>query len=266
MVLSHSGKQGHVDREEVEMIERVFELDDITVREVMVPRPDVVSVSEDLPLSEIRSVVLSEGHTRYPVVEADDQDQVVGFVDVKDVLRASESVDATGEPLTAGDIARELTVVPESTRVNDLLVEFQRDHSQMAAVIDEWGSLEGIATVEDVVEVVVGDIQDQFDEVEGEPSIDRRADGTYVVDGGVSLAAVNEALDADLESDEFGTLGGLVLDRLGRAPEVGDEVEADGYRLSVEGVDGARVTSIVIREPDETEPDETEPDETEPTE
>ncbi|WP_232702687.1 hemolysin family protein [Halobacterium wangiae] len=253
MVLSHSGKQGHVDREEVEMIERVFELDDITVSEVMVPRPDVVSVPADMPLTEIRSVILAEGHTRYPVVEVDDQDQIVGFIDAKDVLRASESVDEAGEPVTAGDIAREMTVVPETTRVNDLLLEFQRDHSQMAAVIDEWGSLDGIATVEDVVEVIVGDIQDQFDEAGGEPSIDELQDGAYAVDGGVALAAVNETVGTTFESDEFGTLGGLVLDSLGRAPEVGDEVEADGYRLAVEGVDGARVTHVVLRELDEAE-------------
>ncbi|NHN59113.1 MULTISPECIES: hemolysin family protein [Halorussus] len=248
MVLSRSGRKGHIDKEEVEMIERVFELDDITVREVMVPRPDVVSVSADLPLSELRSLIIESGHTRYPVLDADDGDQVVGYLDVKDVLRATEAGGSDHDSVTAGDLARDLPVVPESGRIDDLLAEFQSQQSQMAAVIDEWGSFEGLATVEDVVEQVVGDIRDEFDVDEREPSIDRRADGTYAVDGGVAISEVNDELDAAFEPGDFGTIGGLVLDRLGRAPEVGDAIEVDGYRLEVERVHGARISTVVVRE------------------
>ncbi|WP_435177647.1 hemolysin family protein [Halorussus sp. AFM4] len=248
MVLSRSGRKGHIDKEEVEMIERVFELDDITVREVMVPRPDVVSVSADLPLPALRSLIIESGHTRYPVLDADDGDRVVGYLDVKDVLRATETGESDPDSVTAGDLARDLPVVPESGRIDDLLAEFQSQQSQMAAVIDEWGSFEGLATVEDIVEQVVGDIRDEFDVDEREPSIDRRSDGTYSVDGGVAIAAVNDALDADFESEDFGTVGGLVLDRLGRAPEIGDAIEVDGYRLEVAQVDGARISTVVVRE------------------
>ena len=247
MMLSQSGKEGHVDKAEVDMIERVFELDDTTVREVMVPRPDVVSVPADLPLSELRTRISEAGHTRYPVLDGEDDDQVVGFVDVKDVLRTAESV-GTVESITAGDLARDLPVVPETTRINDLLTEFQNERCQMAGVIDEWGSFEGIATVEDVVEEVVGDIRDEFDVDEREPSIDRRDEGAYTVDGGVPISKVNEALGTDFETDEFGTIGGLVLARLGRAPEVGDRIEVDGYYLDVEQVEGARISTVVVRE------------------
>ncbi|UPV74334.1 hemolysin family protein [Halorussus limi] len=247
MVLTRSGNQGHIDKAEVDMIERVFDLDDVSVREVMVPRPDVVSVRSDLPLSDLRELIIESGHTRYPVVDADDSDQAVGFVDVKDVLRAGESADADGS-VTAGDLARDLPVIPETGRVNDLLTEFQDEQSQMAAVIDEWGSFEGIVTVEDLVEVVVGDIRDEFDVDHREPSIDRRSDGVFSVDGGVAVSAVNERLDADFEVSEFDTVGGLVLDRLGRAPEVGDRIETDGYYLDVADVDGARVSTVVVRE------------------
>ena len=249
MVLTRSGRKGHIDKEEVEMIERVFELDDTPVREIMVPRPDVVSVPADLPLPDLRTMIIDEGHTRYPVLEADDNDQVVGFLDVKDVLRASESDDEAS--VTAGGLARDLPVVPETGRIDDLLTEFQSERSQMAAVIDEWGSFEGIATVEDVVEEIVGDLRDDFDVDEREPSIDRRGDGTYAVDGNVPISKVNEALDAAFETESFGTIGGLVLDRLGRGPEVGDSIAVDGYRLDVERVDGARISSVVIRESDE---------------
>ncbi|WP_128475842.1 hemolysin family protein [Halorussus pelagicus] len=248
MVLGRSGKQGHIDKSEVEMIERVFDLDDITVREVMVPRPDVVSASADLPLSDLRRLIIGEGHTRYPVVETDDSDQVVGYVDVKDVLEASESTDGATESVTAGDLARDLTVVPETGRINDLLTEFQDEQGQMAAVIDEWGSFEGIVTVEDLVEVVVGDLRDDFDVDHREPTIERRSDGVFTVDGGVAVSDVNERLNADFEVSDFGTLGGLVLDRLGRAPEVGDRIKTDGYYLDVEEVEGARVSTVVVRE------------------
>ncbi|WP_129115534.1 hemolysin family protein [Halegenticoccus tardaugens] len=256
MVLTRSGSKGHIDKEEVEMIERVFDLDDTTVREVMVPRPDVVSVPPDLPLPDLRALIIKEGHTRYPVVDEGGGGQVVGFVDVKDVLRAIEA--ETGgsaghdgrDAVTAADLARDMPVVPESGRIDDLLTEFRSERSQIAAVIDEWGVFEGIATIEDIVEVIVGDIRDEFDVDEREPSVDRRGDGTYAVDGSVPISAVNEALDTAFEADEFGTIGGLVLHRLGRAPKVGDRIEADGYEFAVDQVEGARISSVVVREKD----------------
>ncbi|UPW00363.1 hemolysin family protein [Halorussus gelatinilyticus] len=250
MVLARSGKQGHIDKAEVEMIERVFDLDDITVREVMVPRPDVVSAPADLPLSDLRTLIIEEGHTRYPVVKADDSNQVVGYVDAKDVLEAIDPADGASASVTASDLARDLPVVPETGRINDLLSEFQDQQGQMAAVIDEWGSFEGIVTVEDLVEVVVGDLRDEFDVDHREPSIDRRSDGSFSVDGGVAVSEVNERLNADFEVADFDTLGGLVLDRLGRAPEVGDRIETDGYYLDVDEVDGARVSTVAVRERD----------------
>ncbi len=249
MVLSHAGSEGHVDADEVEMIEAVFELDDTSVREVMVPRPDVVSIPADLPLADLSSRIVSAGHTRYPVLAADDADEVVGFVDAKDVLAALEAGDDR-ESVVAGDLARDLPVVPETGRLDDLLAEFQTEHVQMAAVIDEWGSFEGIATVEDVVEAIVGDLRDDFDVVSREPAIQGLGEGTYAIDGGVAVSEVNEELDTDFEVEDFGTIGGFVLDRLGRAPDVGDRVEVDGYVLDVEGVDGARVSRIVVREVD----------------
>jgi CBS domain containing-hemolysin-like protein len=248
-VLMRSGEEGHVEMAEVEMIERVFDLDDTVVREVMVPRPDVVSVPADLSLADLRATVLEAGHTRYPVVAADDADRVVGFVDIKDVLRATES-GATAA--TAGDLARELVVVPETTTVNDLLLQFRDEQRQMAAVIDEWGVLEGIATVEDVVEAIVGDLRDEFDADSREHSIRRLKEGTYDADGSVTLSVANDTLDTAFEGEGYETLGGLVLDRLGRVPEVGDSVEAGDWVFEVTGVDGARISTLRIRSADDT--------------
>lgn len=256
-VLARSGDAGHVDEAEVEMIERVFELDDIVAREIMVPRPDVVTVPADASLAELREIVLDAGHTRYPVVEADDADQVVGFLDVKDVLRADNEAGAAGADeaasATAGDIARDVIVVPETTDVDDLLLQFRDEHQQMAVVIDEWGSFEGIATIEDVVEAIVGDLRDEFDADGDEPSVRRRSAGDYDVDGSVPLSALNDELGTTFHSDGFDTIGGLVLERLGRAPGVGDRVETDRYDVEVTRVEGTRIETVRVRERDDTD-------------
>jgi len=246
-VLSRSGKKGHVDRSEVEMIEQVFQLDDTTVREIMIPRPDVVSVSEGVTLPELREIVAEHGHTRYPVVDEDDGDRIAGYVDVKDLLRTSDPDGAETADVTAGDLARDIPVVPETGQINDLLNKFQTERTQMAAVVDEWGAFDGIATVEDVIEVVVGDIRDEFDVADREPTIARNDDGTYSVDGGVPISEINETVDADFETEGFGTIGGLVFDRLGRAPQVGDRIEVDGYALEVRAVEGTRIDTVEMQ-------------------
>ncbi|WP_435066738.1 hemolysin family protein [Haloplanus sp. C73] len=250
-VLTRSGEEGDIDVAEVTMIERVFDLDDTVVREVMVPRPDVVSVPADASLAELQSLVLESGHTRYPVLDADDGDQVVGFVDVKDVLRA-EMEDRGDE--VVGDIARDIVIAPETMALSDLLRQFRDDQQQMAAVIDEWGAFEGIATVEDVVEALVGDLRDEFDVDEREPSIRQRDDGGYDIDGSVPLSKINETLDGDFTSDEVETIGGLVLERLNRAPERGDTVEVAGRVVEVTGVEGTRISTVLVhaREDDST--------------
>jgi CBS domain containing-hemolysin-like protein len=245
MVLARSGEKGMVDTNEVEMIERVFHLDDVTARDVMVPLPNVATVAADAPLAEFRTTVTEGGHTRYPVVE---DGEPVGYVDVKDVLRGIE--DGADPDRTAADLAREMPIVPETARVDELLEEFQSSERQMAAVIDEWGELEGIATVEDVVEVVVGDLRDDFDVEKDEQSLRTREDGSHVADGSLSVSAINTEIASDFEATAYGSIGGLVLSELGGAPEAGEEVTVDGYALTVDAVDGARVETVVVREPD----------------
>jgi CBS domain containing-hemolysin-like protein len=230
------------------MIERVFDLDDIVVREVMVPRPDVVSVPADAPLSDLQSTILEAGHTRYPVLDADDGDQVIGFVDVKDVLRAEvEGEDAE----VVGDIAREIVIAPETMALSDLLRQFREGQQQMVAVIDEWGAFEGIATVEDVVEALVGDLRDEFDTDEREPSIRRRGDEEYDIDGGVPLSKINDMIEGDFTSEEVETIGGVVLEQLNRAPERGDRVEVDGNVVEVTSVEGTRISTVRVHEHEE---------------
>jgi CBS domain containing-hemolysin-like protein len=247
-VLTRSGEGGDIDAAEVTMIERVFDLDDIVVREVMVPRPDVVSVPADAPLSDLQSIILEAGHTRYPVLAADDGDQVIGFVDVKDVVRAEVE---GGDGQLVGDIAREIVIAPETMALSDLLRQFREDQQQMVAVIDEWGAFEGIATVEDVVEALVGDLRDEFDMDEREPSIRRRGDAGYDVDGGVPLSKINDMIAGTFTSEEVETIGGLVLEQLNRAPERGDRVEVDGYVIEVTSVEGTRISTVRVHEREE---------------
>jgi len=200
-----------------------------------------VRISTEPLLVDLRSIAIEAEYTRYPVIN--ESEQVIGFIDVKDILRISESVDET-ESITARDLARDIVVVPETLRVDELLAKFQSEQRQMAVVIDEWGAFEGLVTVEDVVEEVVGDIRDQFDLEEPNPSIERLDTGGYTIDGDVPLTAVNETLNTSFESEDFDTLGGFVLSRLGRAPEPSDTIEEEDYQLRVDEVDGARISTV----------------------
>ncbi|MDF9746264.1 hemolysin family protein [Natrinema salsiterrestre] len=250
-IVSQSGRQGAVDMDEVEMIEAIFDLGDTVAREVMIPRPDVVTVRAGMPLSELRGVAANGNYTRFPVVDEESDDPVIGFVHAKDVLQAIETAREDGEEATepiARDLARDVLIVPETRRVDEILTEFRRQNVQMAVVIDEWGAFEGILTIEDVIEVVVGEIQDEFDVAEMEPTVDELPDGRYAVDGGVPLGDVNDALGTTFEADAYDTIAGLVLSRLGRVPEVGDSIEADGYELTVDDVDGTRISSVIVSE------------------
>jgi CBS domain containing-hemolysin-like protein len=171
-------------------------------------------------------------------------------VHVKDVLRAvaSHTADSTE---SARDLMRDVLTVPENRHIDDILEDLRRQDLQMAVVIDEWGSFEGVFTLEDIVEEIVGEIRDEFDEEE--PAVREMDDGSYLTDGRISLNEVNEALGTDFESQDFETVGGLVLGHLGRVPETGDEVHIDDHLLRVDQTDGPRIAQILIREADRTE-------------
>ncbi len=252
-LVRQSAGQGIVERDEEEMVGAVFELNDTVAREIMVPRPDVVSLPAEMDLSELVSVAAAGNYTRYPVYEDDSPDRIVGAVHVKDVLRAVESEGGLDADLTARDLAREVLIVPENRPIDGILADFQKQELQMAIVIDEWGTFEGLFTLEDIIEEIVGEIRDEFDEEE--PAVHKLPDGSYSIDGRIPIGVVNEALGSEFESEDFDTIGGLVLGHLGRAPEVGDEVRLDGYLLRVDEVDGPRVAQVIAREAPEEEPE-----------
>jgi CBS domain containing-hemolysin-like protein len=259
MLVAQSTRSGVLDEDEEEMVDAVFELNDKVAREIMVPRPDVVSLPADLDLRKLLSVAAAGNYTRYPVYEEDSPDRIVGAVHVKDVLRAIESEGGLEAEITARDLAREVLVVPENRPIDGILEDFQKQELQMAIVIDEWGSFEGLFTLEDIIEEIVGEIRDEFDEEE--PAIRKLPDGSYSIDGRIPIGVVNEALGSEFESEDFDTIGGLVLGYLGRPPEVGDEVRLDGYLLSVDEVDGPRVAQVIARVAPEEAPDGRSPQE-----
>ncbi len=165
-----------------------------------------------------------------------------------------ESEGGLDADLTARDLAREVLIVPENRPIDGILADFQKQELQMAIVIDEWGSFEGLFTLEDIIEEIVGEIRDEFDEEE--PAVRQLPDGSYSIDGRIQIGVVNEALlGSAFESEDFDTIGGLVLGHLGRVPEVGDEVRLDGYLLRVDEVDGPRVAQVIAREAPDGEPD-----------
>ena len=246
-LVTQSARQGMLERDEEGMISAVFELNDKTAREIMVPRPDVVALPERTSLGELVSVAADGRYSRYPVHPGDSPDRIVGAVHVKDVLRAVASDGVKDSTATARDLMRDVLTIPENRHIDGILQDLQDQDLQMAVVIDEWGSFEGLFTLEDIVEEIVGEIRDEFDEEE--PAVKELDDGSYLTDGRIPIGEVNDALGTAFESQDFETVGGLVLGHLGRVPETGDEVRIDGHLLRVDETDGPRVAQVLIHKP-----------------
>ena len=244
-LIAQSTEHGVLERDEESRLRGVFNLEDTPAREIMVPRPDVVAIPEHLRLKDLIPTVATGHYTRYPVHEENAPDRVIGAVHVKDVLRAvgEGGVDAD---VTARELTREVLIVPESRDIEHILEDFQEQEIQMAVVIDEWGSFEGLITIEDILEEIVGEIRDEFDDED--PALEELPDGSHAVDGRIPISAVNDALGSHFESTDFETIGGLVLGALGRPPEIGDEVHVDGHLLRVDEIDGPRVAKVIVNE------------------
>jgi CBS domain containing-hemolysin-like protein len=241
IMISSAVSSGELEPEEHEYLTNVFDFGDKVAREVMVPRPDIEALPCDAPLPELAEKAAFGRYTRYPVYEGD-LDHILGAVHVKDLFRAAKE---GPESFDIRSIIRDCLVIPENKPIEQILREFQQRKLQMAIVIDEWGSVEGLITIEDILEEIVGEIQDEFDE--GEATIEEIGDGVYAVDGRIPITDVNDYFDLDLPHEDFDTIGGFVLGSLGRPPEPEDTVEADGVILHVKSVDGPRVSMLTLR-------------------
>ncbi|MGD2061533.1 MAG: hemolysin family protein [Acidimicrobiia bacterium] len=229
------------DQGEIELITSVLEFSETLVREVMVPRTDMTSVRVGASLSELLRVIDEFGFSRIPVVGAS-LDDVVGMVIVKDLLPRL----ATGDrPTTVRTVMRPIDFVPETKRVSDLLRDMQASKSHMAVVVDEYGGTAGLVTIEDLLEELVGEIVDEYDE--DELLLEQTASNHWRVDGRLSVSDLSDAVDLELPEEEWDTVGGLVLGLAGRVPVEHERFELDGLILTVERVQGRRVSEITVQ-------------------
>jgi CBS domain containing-hemolysin-like protein len=229
-----------IEEEEREMIHSVFEFGDTILREVMVPRPDMVAVPVQTPLQRVLELILRTGYSRIPVYDGT-IDEVVGLAYAKDVLRRLHDGQAD-KPLA--EILRPAPFMPESMRAAECLREMRRRKSHMVIVIDEYGGTAGLVTLEDLLEEIVGEIADEYDREE--PNVEPLPDGDYRVNARMGIDEVNELLDMELPSTEWDTLGGLLFNLVGGVPREGQEVEFQGLRLRAERVQGRRIGRVRI--------------------
>ena len=229
-----------IEDEEKEMIASVFQLGETLVREVMVPRIDVDAVPGDLPMLEALDLVLKAGHSRIPVYE-DTIDNIIGILYAKDLLRYLRD-GRTDVPLRK--ILRPAYFIPESKKVDDLLRELQLRKVHMAVVVDEYGGTAGLVTIEDLLEEIVGEIQDEYDTEE--PTVEALSEHEYLFDARVNLGEVNELAGVELVSEGSDTLGGFIYGQLGKVPAVGDTIEFGAVRIEVMSVAGRRIQQVRV--------------------
>jgi magnesium and cobalt exporter, CNNM family len=258
MLLERSTVEGELEQEEQEMLYKVFDFADKEAKDVMVPRPEVVALSADLPPEECLRAVLESPYTRYPVYR-ETPEHIVGVLHLRDLLNALN--DRGMAEVKVDEILRPAHIVPETKDIAALLTEFRRTNQHMAIVVDEYGDMEGIVTLEDVLEEIVGEIEDEFDLPD--ESIERLDERRIRIDGTFPIDDFNEQFGLSLPIEDFHTMGGYVFGLLGRAPEPGDEIEDGNLRLNVLEVEGTRIERLEVEFLPAAEPEHR--DEDEPT-
>jgi magnesium and cobalt transporter len=260
-ILRDASERGLIDADALTMLEGVLEVSDLQVRDIMVPRAQMTFVRRNEPAARILSVVVESGHSRFPVLD-EDRDDIVGILLAKDLLRLT-TVQAR-ERFDIREYMRPAVFVPESKRLNVLLKEFRRNRNHMAIVVDEYGGVSGLCTIEDVIEQIVGEIDDEFD-VEDDQNIRRDAERQFTVRGVTRIEEFNEYFSARLsEAEGVDTVAGLLMKQLGRLPRRGESLSIDGFEFRVLRADRRRIDALrvvaprdVLPPPDERPPDAT---------
>jgi putative hemolysin len=241
MLVSQSTQHGEIEEQEQEMLYKVFDFADKEASDVMVPRPEVVALSIDLPPEQCLEAVMDSPYTRYPVYR-ESLDSVVGILHVRDLFGALR--DRGMHEVRIEDLVRPAHIVPETKDLAALLTEFRRTNQHMAIVVDEYGEMEGIVTLEDLLEEIVGEIEDEFDLPD--ESVEQIDEDTVRVDGTFPIDDFNERFHTDLPQEDYHTLAGFVFGLLGRQPEVGDDISHDGMRFDVLEVEGSRINKLAV--------------------
>ena len=241
LLMEESYKQGLIDDTEADFVDNVFDFTDLNVREIMTPRTDMVCLYIEDDLDTNLHVVFEEQLTRYPLCK-EDKDHVIGFIHVKDLMKALYTT--PGRRINLRRLVRKALVVPDSMDVSVLLKTMQKKRAQMAIVVDEYGGTAGMVTLEDIVEEIVGDIQDEFDEER--PTAEQRGDCIFSVDAKLLLEELEDILEIDIDDVDVDSVGGWLYAQLGMAPRVGRMAAYGGHAFYVEEVDGVRITRVLI--------------------
>ena len=248
-----AGERGLVDEDSLEMLEGVIAVGEMQARDIMVPRSQMTIVDRDDPSEKLLPVVIESGHSRFPVI-GEDRDQVVGILLAKDLLR--HYAENQGGEFDIREVVRPAVFVPESKRLNVLLKEFRKNRHHMAIVVDEFGGVAGLVTIEDVIEQIVGDIADEYDVEEDQP-IRRDGERQYTVRALTRITEFNEFFAVELSDEEFDTIGGLVAHAFGRVPRRGDSVRIGEFEFRVLRADRRRIDLLRVVAPRDVMPPDT---------
>ena len=245
-------ESGALEASERRMIDGIIDFDETRVHEIMIPRTDMIALEAEDTLAEAVKIFIDEGHSRLPVYE-ESPDNIIGILYVKDTLKNLLDADLTCE---VRNLLRKPIFVPETIRTAELLENMRREHIHIAIIVDEYGGVAGLVTMEDILEQIVGEIQDEYDQEA--PEIQKLEDGSYLVQGGISLENLSEALGSEFESDDAESLGGLVLTLSGSFPEAGEIFEYGGWKIKVEALEDHRITLLNLSKIEHENENETE--------
>ena len=234
---------GLLTSETLAMVEGALKVTELDVDDVMIPRVQMVMIPASAPLTDIIATVVESGHSRFPV-HGEDKDDVLGILLAKDLLKHF----GDGEDFDIRSLLRPAVLIPESMRLNVLLAEFRLSHNHMAIVVDEYGGVAGLITIEDVLEEIVGDIDDEHDDEEPPVMIQSLSDGGYLVSALTPIDDFNDTVGTGFSDEEFDTIGGMVTSEFGHLPEKGEETEIDGLLFHVTESDDRRVHQFSVRQ------------------
>lgn len=245
-VIRDSAENELIDTDTREMMEGVMEIAELRVRDIMIPRSQIVFINVEHSLDTCLDVIIESAHSRFPVIK-DGKDTIEGILLAKDLLKYLRS---DSEPFEMSKILRNAVIVPESKRVDRMLKEFRSERFHMALVVDEFGAVSGLVTIEDILEQIVGDIEDEFDEEEAEP-IRQLSQHSYAVSALTDIERFNEQFATDFDDEEVDTVGGLVMQSLGHLPKRGEEVTLEGIHFKVTSADSRRLIQLRVTISDE---------------
>lgn len=249
MILSQSQESGLIPKGEAEMVQNIFKLGDTTVRQIMIPRTDIIAFNVVTPLSEVVKTIKKHPHSRFPVFE-NSIDTIIGFVHVKDIYREVLKLEEEGKPsssykLSQTDIIRQIITIPEMKKGDSVLIEMKKKRVHIAVVNDEFGGTSGLITLEDVLESVVGEIEDEFEKPLKD--IIRQAGGGYTIDGLTPIEKVQEKFKLPLKGQGYTTIGGLIFGLLGHEPRIDDKVQIGDIIFEIDQIEGKRIKTLKVK-------------------